>query len=87
MKQNNWPEKITIKDRSPFYGDAQFLNKGGLTKADYTPTNTALIKGKGINIMRLPNDDVGLKVGLKVKTDILNNPVGKPPSLGAIEVL
>jgi hypothetical protein len=36
--------------------------------------------------MPLPNDTVGLKVGLNVKTDILNNPVGKQPSLGAIEV-
>jgi len=86
LKDNNWPEEITIKDSKPIYGDAQFLNKGGLNKIDYTPTNVALIKGKGINIMPLPNDTVGLKVGLNVKTDILNNPVGKEPSLGAIEV-
>lgn len=86
LKQDNWPEKITIKDSKPIFGDAKFLNKGGLTKADYTPTNTTLIKGKGINILPLPNDNVGLKVGLKVKTDILNNPVGKLPGLGAIEI-
>ncbi len=86
LKQDNWPEKVMIKDSNPIYGDAQFLNKGGLTKADYTPTNITLIKGKGINIMPLANDAVGLKVGLKLQKDILNNPIGKQPSLGAIEV-
>jgi len=87
LKQDNWPEKITIRDRKPIFGDAKFLKKGGLNKVDYTPTNVALIKGKGINIMPLPNDGIALKLGLKVKTDILNNPVSKQPSLGAIEVL
>jgi len=45
-----------------------------------------LIKGKGISVLPLPNDTVGLKFGLKLKTDILNNPIGAKPSLGAIEV-
>lgn len=86
LKQDSWPEKITIKDNKPFYGDAHFLKSGGLAKADYTPTNTALIKAKGINITPLPNDTVALKFGLKVKTDILNNPVAKLPGIGAIEI-
>jgi len=86
LKENNWPKDISIKDSKPVYGDAQFFKNGGLNKVDYTPTNVALIKGKGISVLPLPNDTVGLKFGLKLKTDILNNPIGAKPSLGAIEV-
>ncbi len=86
LKENNWPKDISIKDSKPVYGDALFFKSGGLNKVDYTPTNVSLIKGKGISVLPLPNDTVGLQVGLEVSVDILNNPVGKQPSLGAIEV-
>jgi hypothetical protein len=36
-------------------------------------------------IQPVPNDSVGLRVGLKVLVDILGNPVRGLPDLGAIE--
>ena len=36
-------------------------------------------------IDKLAGDDVGLKIGLAVKTDFFGHPVGEIPSLGAIE--
>ncbi len=86
LKHNNWPQEISIKDSKSIFGDAQFVKVGGSTKADYISTNRALIKNKGINIKPLPNNEVALELEVKVKTGILNNPVGKQPSLGAIEI-
>lgn len=40
----------------------------------------------GIEIMRLPDDSYGLKVGLKAETDILGNEITGMPDLGAIEL-
>jgi len=86
LKHDNWPQTMTIKDSNPVYGDAQFLKNGGVNVRDYIPRNKTKVQGKGMIIKHLPNDNVGLNVGLKVTTDILNNPVGKFPGLGAIEI-
>ncbi len=86
LKQSNWPKQVLVQDNSPIYGDAKFINAGGLNIADYTPTNLALIKDKGIEIPKIPGDKVGLIVGLKAEKDILGNDIVGKPDLGAIEV-
>lgn len=79
------PENSPIHDGNPIIGEPGFANAGGVDAADYIPGALALVKGKGVRIDQLPGDETGLKIGLEVKTDFFGNPVGKTPSLGAIE--
>ncbi len=53
---------------------------------DYIPQNTTLIRDAGIEIEKLPRDEVGLWIGLKVEQDILGNSIQGRPDLGAIEI-
>jgi len=84
LKTTNWPRAEKIVDAAPVYGDVKFSNAGGMKMEDYIPKNLNLIKGKGIAIPNLPGDDIGLKIGLKVTTDILGNPIGDVLDMGAI---
>lgn len=86
LKPTNWPKQVLIQDQAPLFGDAEFTNPGGIELADYIPKNTALIADKGINISLIPEDEQGLILDLKVKTDILGNPIVGKPDLGAIEI-
>lgn len=86
LTADNWPQAEHIEDAAPIFGDVGFLNPGGYNIADYIPQNNALVKGKGITIPVLPDDTVGLQIGLIVQTDILGNPVGDVIDIGAIAV-
>lgn len=82
----SWPADSFLNDTSPIYGDPDFANPGGWEIADYLPGNESLIKDRGIVLEPLPEDAVGLEIGLKVGTDILGNPVDDRPDIGAIEL-
>ncbi len=86
LKESNWPKSILIQDNAPVFGDVNFANAGGNKVADYTPTNKAIIENKGIEIPMIANDKNGLFQGLKVKHDILGNPIIGKPDMGAIEI-
>ena len=43
-------------------------------------------KNKGIEIEKIPGDNIGLKIGLKVKYDISGNEIEGLPDIGAIEL-
>jgi len=86
LAKSNWPGDVLIQDKSPLIGDPGFQNKGGLKKEDYVPSNTELIKNKGIEINKLKDDLVGLKTGLKVDHDIMGNEISGTPDIGAIEL-
>lgn len=75
-----------VRDAAPTYGDPMFANAGGLDVADYVPTNRDLVKDRGTLLSKLPGDEIGLFLGLKVETDILGNPVDDTPDFGAIEL-
>ncbi|GGZ87364.1 right-handed parallel beta-helix repeat-containing protein [Algibacter mikhailovii] len=86
LKAENWPTGVLIKDESPILGNPQFVNAGGKHIKDYTPTNSKLIKNKGIEIPLIPGDKKGLFIGVKVKKDILGNEITGLPDMGAIEI-
>jgi hypothetical protein len=86
LTESNWPKEVFIQDQKPLFGNPGFKNKGGLKKEDYIPMNTNFIKNKGIKIPKIPDDDVGLKIGLEVEHDILGNKITGSPDLGAIEM-
>jgi len=86
LRADNWPDGLGLSDREPIFGDPGFSRPGGLNLEDYTPSNAALVKDRGIGIPLLPGDDVGLRGGREVKTDILGQPVTGAPDLGAIEL-
>lgn len=80
------PAELTIQDRNPIIGNPGFRNPGGLNPEDYIPTNVELIKDKGIVPVKLPDDPVGLSIGLEVETDFFGNPIKGAPDIGAIEL-
>jgi hypothetical protein len=86
LNESNWPKEVLIQDKSPLIGDPRFQNKGGLKIEDYIPQNIQFIKDKGIEIEKLKDDLVGLKIGLDVKHDILGNKISDIPDIGAIEL-
>jgi hypothetical protein len=84
FKASNWPVSVLIQDQDPIFGNPDFMNQGGMNPTDYIPLNRKLIKNNGIEIKPLSGDSIGLKMGLKVKYDILGNPVEGMPDMGAI---
>jgi hypothetical protein len=86
LSGSNWPKEVLIQDGSPVIGNPQFQNKGGLKIVDYIPDNIDLIKDRGMRITKIPNDSVGLTIGLDVKKDILGNAIKGLPDMGAIEL-
>lgn len=82
--QDNFPEVQMGGDKAPLFGDAQFVNPGGLDIEDYRPQNKDLVYGKGVAINKLPGDEKGLLIGLEVEKDILGNELGGRIDMGAI---
>jgi len=85
LRADNWPSTFLLQDKAPFFGDPGFNQKGGLALKNYTPVNSNLIQNKGRVIMPIPNDSIGVRIGLKMEYDILGNPIKGLPDLGAIE--
>lgn len=86
LSDSNWPSEVLIQDESPMIGDPEFRNPGGLTIGDYIPANPALVKDRGMKITKIPNDSIGLTIGLDVQQDILGNTLKGLPDMGAIEL-
>ncbi len=86
LRHVSWPADIPIQDTSPIIGNPEFKNQGGMQVADYLPANKSIIANKGIPILLIPNDSIGLRIGLKMEYDILGNPIKGLPDLGAIEM-
>jgi len=86
LNESNWPKQVLIQDQKPMIGNPEFVNMGSIKIENYVPTNVQLIKNKGVEIRQLPEDIVGLKIGLKVDKDILGNKITSAPDLGAIEL-
>ena len=86
LKKGNWPVEVLIQDEKPIFGNPKFVNTGGVELKDCIPKNVDLIKNKGIRIEPLPNDSIGLFIGLSVDCDMLGNKINGLPDLGAIEI-
>ncbi|HLO79836.1 MAG TPA: right-handed parallel beta-helix repeat-containing protein [Chitinophagaceae bacterium] len=86
LRPDNWPADVSIQDKAPLNGDPGFKNKGGLEFKDYIPANRNLVMNRGVSIPFIPNDSIGLRIGLKVDLDVLGNPIKDQPDLGAIEL-
>jgi hypothetical protein len=77
---------LSFTDSAPVNGNPLFVNKGGWSAADYVPQATALITDQGIVVEALPDDGIGLRVGLPVAKDFFGNPVIGLPDMGAVEL-
>lgn len=86
LRLNNWPSDLPLHDNAPIMGDPGFKNKGGLQLNDYLPANKKLVLDKGLAILPIPKDSIGLKIGLRPEHDILGNAIKGQPDLGAIEL-
>ncbi len=81
-----WPAGLGLTDAAPLLGDPLFRNPGGGDLADYIPAAANLVKDRGIAIPQLPGDEVGLMLGLRVRTDLAGRPIVGAPDLGAFEL-
>lgn len=86
LRADNWPVDLPLHDTAPLLGDPFFRKKGGLQLDDYLPANKKLIQNTGVTILPIPDDSIGIRIGLKVEKDILGNPVKGQPDMGAIEI-
>lgn len=86
LRADNWPAAMPNQDRAPIVGDPGFRNAGGLKLEDYIPTKAQLVKNRGVHIKKIPQDEIGLTVGLNPDRDILGNKIVGLPDLGAIEM-
>lgn len=86
LAATDWPQEVLIRDTGMRVGDPSFKGKGGLNLSDYIPGAAHLVRDQGIEITKIPNDDRGLTVGLKVDRDILGNEITGKPDIGAIEI-
>ncbi len=86
VRESTLPADLPVRDSRPLAGDAGFTNPGGFEPEDFTPRNAAIVRDKGIPIEKLPDDEVGLRIGLKVEKDFFGNPVDHCPDMGAIEM-
>lgn len=86
LSSDNWPSDSPIQPKGSSFGDPKFRNSEGTTLADFIPNNRKLIRDKGMVIGLIPQDSVGLEIGLEVTEDILGNPIVGLPDLGAIEL-
>ncbi len=85
-QKSSWPSIIPIYDTLASFGNPDFSNQLGIKIKDFVPLNKALIKNRGTQVEKLPNDSIGLIYGLAVKHDILGNPIINTPDIGAIEI-
>jgi hypothetical protein len=85
LRADTWPADLPFRNTTAMIGDPLFKNKGGLVLKDYAPGNRNLVREKGVVILPLPNDSIGLRIGLKVERDILGNKIVGKPGLGAIQ--
>jgi hypothetical protein len=85
LNEGTIPETLYIQDEFPIFGDAGFVLPGSFDPNDYAPMNGELIQDQGIVITKLPNDPIGLSLGLEVAVDFLGQPIVGLPDLGAIE--
>jgi hypothetical protein len=86
LRKDSWPSDLSIYDASPLTGDPGFNNKGGVELKDYVPSNKKLVLNKGMPVTPIPNDSIGLRIGLTVERDILGNEIKGKPDMGAIEL-
>lgn len=86
LRPDNWPSDFSIQDKAPIIGDPGFKKKGGLHVEDYIPSNKKLVINRGVQIQQIPDDSIGLRIGLKVHQDILGKPIKGLPDMGAIEL-
>jgi Right handed beta helix region len=85
LRADNWPADIPLKDAAPIMGDPLFKNKGGLQVKDYLPANKNLIVNRSVPVLPIPNDSIGIRIGLQIEHDILGNPIHGKSDIGAIE--
>jgi hypothetical protein len=80
------PPGFVSKEEDAIVGDVCFTNPGGARPEDYVPLNRELIVDRGMVVQPLPEDEIGLSVGLEVTEDFFGNPVQGRPDIGAVEL-
>lgn len=85
LHAENWPKQALIQPESFQIGNVEFINPGGMELKDYIPQKSNLLKG--IAIPFLPSDQFGLVNGMDLEHDILGNPLGENPGMGAIKLI
>ncbi|MBK1875892.1 right-handed parallel beta-helix repeat-containing protein [Pelagicoccus mobilis] len=80
------PDDFPFTETDARIGDPQFANAGGLAPEDYIPASRTLIEDQGIEIPKIPGDEIGVRGGLYVAEDFFGNPILGLPDMGAVEI-
>ena len=73
-------DTLELKRGSRFQGGLSLSLHGAPGKP------VVIVKDQGIEIPKLAQDDIGLKIGLKITRDFFGNPIIGKPDIGAIEI-
>ena len=85
LTTDSWPSDSPVKDRMPFFGNPQFFRQGGVEIADYRCRQISMVADRGCKILPLPQDSIGLRIGMDPGMDILGHAIVGLPDIGAIE--
>ncbi|MDG1731244.1 MAG: right-handed parallel beta-helix repeat-containing protein [Algibacter sp.] len=66
--------------------DPQLINAGGFEALDYVPQNTPVIKDQGIDLYKLPGDELGVLGGFVPSGDYKGTTITGKPDIGAFEM-
>lgn len=86
LKSDALPGDLPVTDSQPLVGDSAFFEAGSFAAEGYIPTAIEMVENRGIPIVKLDGDAIGLRIGLAVTEDYLGNPIVGLPDLGAFEV-
>lgn len=86
LTAGNWPHSLPASHSKKLVGNPMFRSSSFNQIKDLIPTNSSLIKDKGITPTLIPGDKLGIFIGLPAKTDILGRKINGNPDLGAIEL-
>lgn len=86
QKRGIFPKEWRFRETGPIVDDPHLANPGGLNPEDYIPATDSPVKDAGIEITKIPGDDIGLELGFAVDKDFFGNPIVGLPDIGAVEV-
>ena len=81
-----WPKDAWVQPEDKVVAEVSWSAASFEDLYRWVPRNIDTNKAQGLPIPKIPGDSIGLKIGLKVKYDILGQVIGESPGFGAIQI-
>lgn len=86
-RRGGFPADWPFRETSPIMGNPYLAEAGSDEPEGYRPGPKSIAKDRGVEITKLPGDEIGLEIGLAVEQDFFGAPIVGRPDLGAIELV